>query len=173
MILFFFSSRRRHTRCGRDWSSDVCSSDLRRVRIEWSVSVSAATCRGRRGSWGWPSKVEAANLVGPRCSVNRQVIQGSCRETEGKVLPDQRLRSPIRGYVDGIGLSGNIYIHLEVVQSASAVGDDRSCLIRAAVARVNVSGGIEADDGRQAGISSLRSIGESNYGVDIVRRSRG
>src|SRR6266498_400303 len=29
MIFFFFSSRRRHTRCGRDWSSDVCSSDLR------------------------------------------------------------------------------------------------------------------------------------------------
>src|SRR6266498_4242775 len=27
---FFFSSRRRHTRCGRDWSSDVCSSDLLR-----------------------------------------------------------------------------------------------------------------------------------------------
>src|SRR5690554_582936 len=29
---FFFSSRRRHTRCGRDWSSDVCSSDL-----EWPI----------------------------------------------------------------------------------------------------------------------------------------
>src|SRR5690625_5616593 len=27
---FFFSSRRRHTRWPRDWSSDVCSSDLRR-----------------------------------------------------------------------------------------------------------------------------------------------
>src|SRR5207245_8560752 len=27
-FLFFFSSRRRHTRCYRDWSSDVCSSDL-------------------------------------------------------------------------------------------------------------------------------------------------
>src|SRR2546429_247312 len=27
---FFFSSRRRHTRCSRDWSSDVCSSDLKR-----------------------------------------------------------------------------------------------------------------------------------------------
>src|SRR5690606_39600396 len=26
---FFFSSRRRHTRFSRDWSSDVCSSDLR------------------------------------------------------------------------------------------------------------------------------------------------
>src|SRR5690606_41039047 len=28
--LFFFSSRRRHTRFSRDWSSDVCSSDLSR-----------------------------------------------------------------------------------------------------------------------------------------------
>src|SRR2546422_6519800 len=28
MPIFFFSSRRRHTRCSRDWSSDVCSSDL-------------------------------------------------------------------------------------------------------------------------------------------------
>src|SRR5207245_6207385 len=27
-IRFFFSSRRRHTSCYRDWSSDVCSSDL-------------------------------------------------------------------------------------------------------------------------------------------------
>src|SRR5690625_6164105 len=27
-IIFFFSSRRRHTRWPRDWSSDVCSSDL-------------------------------------------------------------------------------------------------------------------------------------------------
>src|SRR6266496_5486729 len=29
MFFFFFSSRRRHTRSLRDWSSDVCSSDLR------------------------------------------------------------------------------------------------------------------------------------------------
>src|SRR2546422_3452162 len=29
-VFFFFSSRRRHTRCSRDWSSDVCSSDLHR-----------------------------------------------------------------------------------------------------------------------------------------------
>src|SRR5699024_11464736 len=27
-FIFFFSSRRRHTRSKRDWSSDVCSSDL-------------------------------------------------------------------------------------------------------------------------------------------------
>src|SRR5699024_11326686 len=28
LFFFFFSSRRRHTRSKRDWSSDVCSSDL-------------------------------------------------------------------------------------------------------------------------------------------------
>src|SRR5258705_9025791 len=28
ILFFFFSSRRRHTRCLSDWSSDVCSSDL-------------------------------------------------------------------------------------------------------------------------------------------------
>src|SRR2546429_3086016 len=31
-VVFFFSSRRRHTRCSRDWSSDVCSSDLQTER---------------------------------------------------------------------------------------------------------------------------------------------
>src|SRR5205814_7150718 len=34
---FFFSSRRRHTRCLSDWSSDVCSSDL--------------ICGGHIGGW--------------------------------------------------------------------------------------------------------------------------
>src|SRR5690606_40242561 len=29
LLFFFFSSRRRHTRFSRDWSSDVCSSDLK------------------------------------------------------------------------------------------------------------------------------------------------
>src|SRR5439155_17453831 len=32
-IFFFFSSRRRHTRWPRDWSSDVCSSDLNPPRV--------------------------------------------------------------------------------------------------------------------------------------------
>src|SRR5690606_40575853 len=38
--LFFFSSRRRHTRFSRDWSSDVCSSDLDcKYRINLAFSV--------------------------------------------------------------------------------------------------------------------------------------
>src|SRR5699024_11789463 len=39
---FFFSSRRRHTRSKRDWSSDVCSSDL---TIPWKPDgTGGATC---------------------------------------------------------------------------------------------------------------------------------
>src|SRR2546422_9987752 len=42
MFFFFFSSRRRHTRCSRDWSSDVCSSDLaygRRLKRVWEKNL--------------------------------------------------------------------------------------------------------------------------------------
>src|SRR6266498_22514 len=42
---FFFSSRRRHTRCGRDWSSDVCSSDLRRRPLEAAAVPRAGRSR--------------------------------------------------------------------------------------------------------------------------------
>src|SRR5216683_6497604 len=50
-ILFFFSSRRRHTRSDRDWSSDVCSSDLARgpdpcERGDRAVSFGAASMWG-------------------------------------------------------------------------------------------------------------------------------
>src|SRR2546429_2169332 len=37
----FFSSRRRHTRCSRDWSSDVCSSDLHHGDPQGPTSVVA------------------------------------------------------------------------------------------------------------------------------------
>src|SRR5256885_3477393 len=40
-LLFFFSSRRRHTRLQGDWSSDVCSSDLRRRFEAYLVHVLA------------------------------------------------------------------------------------------------------------------------------------
>src|SRR3712207_2811009 len=39
MCFFFFSSRRRHTRYWRDWSSDVCSSDLRAGRVTIANAV--------------------------------------------------------------------------------------------------------------------------------------
>src|SRR5699024_11485680 len=40
-FVFFFSSRRRHTRSKRDWSSDVCSSDLHEVTIPKDITILA------------------------------------------------------------------------------------------------------------------------------------
>src|SRR5690606_40644679 len=40
---FFFSSRRRHTRFSRDWSSDVCSSDLEAAKIDGCTISSLLT----------------------------------------------------------------------------------------------------------------------------------
>src|SRR5437660_9695354 len=41
LISFFFSSRRRHTRWPRDWSSDVCSSDLQEEIAEAQFAAGA------------------------------------------------------------------------------------------------------------------------------------
>src|SRR5436309_4894437 len=52
--MFFFSCRRRHTSFSRDWSSDVCSSDLGslrggdRRRGGWPPTRRARACRARR-----------------------------------------------------------------------------------------------------------------------------
>src|SRR2546430_11386227 len=61
-IVFFFSSRRRHTRFDCDWSSDVCSSDLvgrcrvrqagSRRRHERGTGGSAGGCRSAGGGDG-------------------------------------------------------------------------------------------------------------------------
>src|SRR5690606_40330012 len=57
-VYFFFSSRRRHTRFSRDWSSDVCSSDLRH------------TCRrqARRGRLLRPPSPARGRTALPRSS---------------------------------------------------------------------------------------------------------
>src|SRR5690606_39810886 len=45
--LFFFSSRRRHTRFSRDWSSDVCSSDLDPVEVLVDIPQEAVVVPGQ------------------------------------------------------------------------------------------------------------------------------
>src|SRR3989449_10555031 len=55
LFFFFFSSRRRHTRCSRDWSSDVCSSDLdrgeRAGRGKEGRNETADRDEGRKAVW--------------------------------------------------------------------------------------------------------------------------
>src|SRR5690606_40850080 len=50
-LVFFFSSRRRHTRFSRDWSSDVCSSDLKGDENR-TVDRVVRECVSGRLQWG-------------------------------------------------------------------------------------------------------------------------
>src|SRR5690606_9075670 len=80
IVLFFFSSRRRHTRFSRDWSSDVCSSDLNpdegyALKTEWIVGVMGPeACAGEVQTWfhdlighhrpmGWHHQMPTALLL--------------------------------------------------------------------------------------------------------------
>src|SRR5207245_7809716 len=59
---FFFSSRRRHTRCYRDWSSDVCSSDLRVLRRRLHVEAQEAVGIGK-GTERYANRFEVVRFV--------------------------------------------------------------------------------------------------------------
>src|SRR5580704_13384282 len=48
MFVFFFSSRRRHTRWTGDWSSDVCSSDLRKMQMATRDRPVGGFCSGTK-----------------------------------------------------------------------------------------------------------------------------
>src|SRR5690625_7600849 len=73
-FLFFFSSRRRHTRWPRDWSSDVCSSDLYRFDAEGDL-VSARDPEGHAEHYAYRHHVitERALKSGYRRSEERRV----------------------------------------------------------------------------------------------------
>src|SRR5690606_28843841 len=75
--LFFFASRRRHTRFSRDWSSDVCSSDLFDTDREGAVSRGGGvltTVRARSPAGG-----EAENHSGGDARAHEACGQGAER----------------------------------------------------------------------------------------------
>src|SRR2546429_4484840 len=69
--VFFFSSRRRHTRCSRDWSSDVCSSDLTQIATQPPPSAAVAKFLKRAprlfigGEWVEASSQGRISVVDP------------------------------------------------------------------------------------------------------------
>src|SRR5690606_39903631 len=70
---FFFSSRRRHTRFSRDWSSDVCSSDLSNcaARIRYMKTKAIPMARAK------PAAVSSWDLLLPVASMPYSVGSAS------------------------------------------------------------------------------------------------
>src|SRR6266576_6465791 len=92
MAYFFFSSRRRHTRSLRDWSSDVCSSDLADLTLAENGTV--------RGDGtlvlGMPNYgVRAFTLRAHDLNLQRWVA------TKGAPAPPSRLAFTLAGSVEG------------------------------------------------------------------------
>src|SRR5690606_41334669 len=63
-MVFFFSSRRRHTRFSRDWSSDVCSSDLLNQGItDMNFQPRGLNDQALQGPASYQAEVEAARAL--------------------------------------------------------------------------------------------------------------
>src|SRR5690606_40122832 len=88
---FFFSTRRRHTSFSRDWSSDVCSSDLSTARDPSRAAGSTALGEIVQGLGGGLARHKAELLFQTPVAENRAVLQepdlrraeigrASCRE---------------------------------------------------------------------------------------------
>src|SRR5437868_10852674 len=92
-MLFFFSSRRRHTRSKRDWSSDVCSSDLvRRRPVERSRRDAKETQRSRRARVRRRQPPEVASA---ESSANPPTVVARSEERRvGKEGSSRRWREP-------------------------------------------------------------------------------
>src|SRR5699024_12194953 len=67
---FFFSSRRRHTRSKRDWSSDVCSSDLSSPGAHDMGMYSSPTNRSRT-----PTSVDSRVQAGKGCGISQDRVE--------------------------------------------------------------------------------------------------
>src|SRR5699024_11556929 len=97
---FFFSSRRRHTRSKRDWSSDVCSSDLPATRfsadepLELAFSPDGSVLAVSQGEgvtlWDWQGSEPLAEIVDDTAMVS---------PTPGSFSPDGCLLA--RGTTEG------------------------------------------------------------------------
>src|SRR5437899_11538827 len=78
VCLFFFSSRRRHTRCLSDWSSDVCSSDLVDPALAYAATLVGASGLYRAGG----AAAVAALAYGTKTLARvAKIGRASCRES--------------------------------------------------------------------------------------------
>src|SRR5690606_41013105 len=88
---FFFSSRRRHTRFSRDWSSDVCSSDLNHPSRLWleAADVNVIDPRDGKLADSCPAPSGSTHLPGVH-ELLPNGVQRFCRSVRVEVRSEER-----------------------------------------------------------------------------------
>src|SRR5207249_5256840 len=109
IVFFFFSSRRRHTRSKRDWSSDVCSSDLdlgrgggdgvARSRGAFVPAASSVpiVSRPRATSWGALGTARASVAAATSDAAPATVPHARVTPATGAATPTRSLALPGAG----------------------------------------------------------------------------
>src|SRR5690625_742883 len=109
-IFFFFSSRRRHTRWPRDWSSDVCSSDLiigalaveDKVRPESRAAVRALQDRGVKVAMITGDATQVAEAVGRDLGIDEVFAEVLPQDKDTKVTDLQARGLSVAMVGDGV-----------------------------------------------------------------------
>src|SRR5207248_11605575 len=92
-FFFFFSSRRRHTRSYGDWSSDVCSSDLRSCARRWRSRWASQKSLPVRSRHGDPDRRHLARVIRRRAArSSRKRSHHNRRSEERRVGKEWRTR---------------------------------------------------------------------------------
>src|SRR5688572_32604847 len=96
MLVFFFSSRRRHTRFDCDWSSDVCSSDLSDGVVAGNVNSPTGQRAAIRQTTGEIAYLDdlAPTPQGIRFQQIYDISDGCVRSEERRVGKECRSRWP-------------------------------------------------------------------------------
>src|SRR5690606_3838757 len=169
-VLFFFSSRRRHTRFSRDWSSDVCSSDLAAVVAplvavladsERAAPVRQATARAL-GTIAHPQSAPA--LVNVLPDGNTNVVRAAVRAL-GEIGARHE-HADLRAYITGSLLPLLVGAEPIVAQvAAEALGRLRS---ERAVPSLIMALNCEEWPVRQAAAKALGEIGARVAGPQLT-----
>src|SRR3989449_985712 len=118
LFFFFFSSRRRHTRCSRDWSSDVCSSDLsteqaRREDDRRIVLITTELVKEleRRSMYRVLDRAPAAQLIERLKASHELRACNGCEIDIGKALGAERIALCWVQKVSNLILNINVEVH--------------------------------------------------------------
>src|SRR3712207_6826413 len=158
----FFSSRRRHTRYWRDWSSDVCSSDLEVREVADRITVVRRGAVVGEADPGASDAELAALMVGRPVELtvrkDEPVLRGSGLEVSDLVITDERGTVVVDGATFSVACG-------EVLVIAGVQGNGQTELAEALVGLQRAQSGSIRLDGRELRGLSVSQVLDAGVGV--------